>query len=162
MKAVLDTNHLISPVLSTTSYENAGFQSVPHLLVWISHPVILHPLTPHLRRECALSHVIPGFFFGVEIPKCVDESLRVISEPLWRHTCVIVVGDSNQDEDVESRNLLEIAVAAELAALSKLFDRWHCVPILFFEVLVRWIFGKRTIDELAEVFPPLMVFPEIL
>ena len=63
---------------------------------------------------------------------------------------------------MESRNLLEIAVAAKFATLSKLLDRWHRVPILFFDVLVGWVLRERTIDELIEVFPPLVVFLEIL
>jgi hypothetical protein len=63
---------------------------------------------------------------------------------------------------VESRYVFEIAVAAELTALSKLFDRRNRVPILFLYVFVGRLFSQRTVDELAERLAPLVVFFKIL
>jgi len=73
-----------------------------------------------------------------------------------------VVSDSNQDEDVEPWYLFKIAVSTEFAALSKLFDRWNRVSILFFDIFVGRLFSERTVDEFAERLAPLVVLFKIL
>lgn len=130
--------------------------------MWIHHAVVFHPLAPHLRRECALGHVGSGPLFSVDLSERVEKPLCVVGEFLWWSGLVIVVGDSNQDQNVKPWNLFEIAVTAKLTALPKLFDRWYRVPILFLDVLVGWILGERTVEELAEVLPPLVVLSEVL
>jgi hypothetical protein len=136
--------------------------SVHVLPVGIRHAVVLHPVPPHLRRVSAFPYVLSGGVFRIDLSKLMQKSLCVIGEFLWWRPRVIVISDSDQNEDMESRYLLEVTVAAEFAALPKLLDRWHCVPVLFFDILPGRVLSERTIDEVAEILPPLVVFFEIL
>lgn len=85
----------------------------------------------------------------------------MVGEFLRRISCIVVICDSDQNEDMEARDLFEITVAAEFATLPQLLDRWNCISVLFLDVFIRRILSERTVDEFAECFPSLMVLFEI-
>jgi len=85
----------------------------------------------------------------------------MVGEFLRRVSCIVVIRDSDQDEDMETRNSFEVTITAEFATLPQLLDRWNCIPVLFLDVFIRRILNERTVDELAERFLSLVVFFEI-
>lgn len=131
------------------------------LLVRVRHAVIFHPLSPHLRCVCAFCHVLLGGIFCVNLPKLGKKALGVVGEFLRWIPCIVVICDSDQDEDMEPRDLFEVTVAAELATLSKLLDRRDRIPILFFDILLGRVLSERTVAEFTERFPSLVVLFEI-